>query len=72
MLQKDSIARTLVKFYELFRNKPSPLSFDQVCDQYLRANAEVIERERRLVDRVKEIQIEYQELGEGKFKSKYL
>ena len=71
MFQKDRIARNLIKFYKIFQKNSSPISFKQVCDQYLRANFEVIEREKQLADRVNEIEIEYQDLGEQEFMSRY-
>jgi len=71
MFQKDRLARTLMKFYTIFQKKPSPIPFNQVCAQYLRASAEVIERDKQLVDRVNEIQTEFQEMGEQLFRSKY-
>jgi hypothetical protein len=71
MFQKDRIARNLIKFYQIFQKNSSPTSFKQVCEQYLRANLEVIEREKQLADRVNEIQIEYQDLGEQEFLSRY-
>ncbi len=47
------------------------MSFKQVCDKYALANSEVIEREKQLAYRIREIQIEYQDLGEAQFMSKY-
>ncbi len=71
MFQKDRIARNLIKFYKIFQKQSSPVSFEQVCERYLRANLEVIEREKQLADRVNEIKIEFQDIGEQQFMSKY-
>jgi hypothetical protein len=71
MFQKDRVARNLIKFYKIFQKQSSPVTFEQVCDRYLRANLEVIEREKQLADRVNEIQIEFQDMGEQQFMSKY-
>jgi len=71
MFQKDRIARNLIKFYHIFQSNSSSISFKQVCDKYALANSEVIEREKQLAYRIREIQIEYQDLGEQEFMSKY-
>jgi len=71
MLQKERIARTLIKFYDIWQNNSSSVSFKQVCDKYALANSEVIEREKQLADRISEIQNEYQDLGEEQFMAKY-
>ncbi len=71
MFQKETIARNIIKFYKIFQSDSSSFSFKQVCDKYALANSEVIEREKQLADRIREIQIEYQDLGEGQFMSKY-
>ena len=71
MFQKDRVARNLIKFYKLFQKQSSHVTFEQICDRYLRANLEVIEREKQLADRVNEIQIEFQNIGEQQFMSKY-
>ena len=71
MFQKDRVARNLIKFYKLFQKQSSSVTFEQICDRYLRANLEVIEREKQLADRVNEIQIEFQDIGEQQFMSKY-
>ena len=71
IFQKDRVARNLIKFYKIFQKQSSPVSFEQVCERYLRANLEVIEREKQLADRVNEIQIEFQDIGEQQFMSKY-
>jgi len=69
--QKERITRTLIKFYEIFENRHSPISFTEVCDRYILTHSEIIEREKQLADRINEIQIEYRDLGEGQFMSKY-
>ena len=69
--QKERIARTLIKFYEIFQNTHSPISFKEVCDRYILAHSEIIESEKQLADGIKEIKIEYQDLGEEQFMSKY-
>jgi hypothetical protein len=71
MFQKDRVARNLIKFYEIFQKQSTPETFEQICERYLRANLEVIEREKQLADRVNEIQIEFQDMGEQQFMSKY-
>ena len=71
MFQKDRIAKNLIKFYNIFQSNSSSISFKQVCDKYALANLEVIEREKQLADRIREINIEYQDLGEEQFMSKY-
>ena len=71
MFQKDMIARNLIKFYNIFQSNSSSISFKQVCDKYALANSEVIEREKQLAFRISEIQIEYEEMGEEQFMSKY-
>jgi len=69
--QKEPIARTLIKFYEIFQNRHSPISFTEVCDRYILAHSEIIESEKQLADRINEIQMEYQDWGEEQFMSKY-
>ncbi len=69
--QKETIARNIIKFYEIFQNNSSSISFKQICDKYALANSEVIEREKQLADRISEIQNEYQDMGEEQFMSKY-
>ena len=69
--QKETIARNLIKFYKIFQSDSSSISFKQVCDKYALANSEVIEREQQLAERISEINIEYQDLGEEQFMSKY-
>ncbi len=71
MFQKKRIARTLIKFYDIWQSDSSSISFKQVCDKYALANSEVIEREKQLADRISEIQNEYQDLGEEQFMAKY-
>ena len=71
MIQKDRISRTLIKFYKIFQNRHSPISFTEVCDRYILAHSETIEGEKQLADRINEIKIEYQDLGEEQFISKY-
>ena len=71
MFQKDRIARNLIKFYKIFQDNSTPISFIEVCEKYTSANSEVIEREKQLIDRINEIQTEFQQLGEPKFMSKY-
>ena len=71
MFQKERIAWTLIKFYDIWQSDSSSISFKQVCDKYALANSEVIEREKQLADRINEIQIEYQDLGEEQFMAKY-
>jgi len=71
MFQKERIARTMIRLYEIFQNRSSHKSFKEVCDRYILANIEVFEREKQLFDRINEIQIEYQDLGEEQFISKY-
>ena len=71
MFQKERIARTLIKFYDIWQSDSSSISFNQVCDKYALANSEVIEREKQLADRISEIQNEYQDLGEEQFMAKY-
>ncbi len=71
MFQKERIARTLIKFYDIWQSDSSSISFKQVCDKYALANSEVIEREKQLADRISEIQNEYQDLGEEQFMAKY-
>jgi len=72
IFQKDRVARNLIKFYKIFQSNSSPISFIEVCEKYTLANAEVIEREKQLVDRINEIKSEYQNLGEQEFMSKYM
>ncbi len=69
--QKERIVRTLIKFYEIFEKRHSPISFKEVCDRYILAHSEMIESEKQLADRINEIQTEYQELGKEKFMAKY-
>ena len=71
MFQKERIARTMIRLYEIFQNRSSHKSFREVCDRYILANSEVIEREKQLADRISEIQNEYQDLGEEQFMAKY-
>jgi len=71
MFQKEEISRTLIRLYQIYQDRSSPKSFKEVCDQYILANSEIIEREKQLLDRINEIQIEYQDLGEEQFMSKY-
>ncbi len=71
LFQKERIAKTLIKFYEIFENIHSPISFKEVCDRYILAHSEMIESKKQLEDGIKEIQIEYQDLGEEQFISKY-
>ena len=71
MFQKEGISRTLIRLYEIYQKRSSPKSFKEVCDRYILANSEVIEREKKLGDRINEIKIEYQELGGEQFMSKY-
>ena len=71
IFQKETIARNIIKFYNIFQSNSSSMSFKQVCDKYALANSEVIEREKQLAYRIREIQIEYQDLGEAQFMSKY-
>ncbi len=71
MFQKEEISRTLIRLYQIYQDRSSPKSFKEVCDLYILANSEIIEREKQLLDRINEIQIEYQDLGEEQFMSKY-
>ena len=71
MFQKEEISRTLIRLYQIYQDRSSPKSFKEVCDSYILANSEIIEREKQLLDRINEIQIEYQDLGEEQFMSKY-
>jgi len=71
MFQKEEISRTLIRLYQIYQDRSSPKSFKEVCDRYILANSEIIEREKQLLDRINEIQIEYQDLGEEQFMSKY-
>jgi len=71
MFQKERISRTLIRLYEIFQSRSSPISFKEVFDRYILAHSEVIEREKKLFDKINEIQIEYRELGEEQFMSKY-
>jgi len=71
MFQKERIARTMIRLYEIFQNRSSNKSFKEVCDRYILANIEVFEREKQLFDRINEIQNEYQDLGEEQFMAKY-
>jgi len=69
--QKERISRTLIKFYKIFQNSHSPISFKEVFDRYILAHSEIIESEKQLAEEIKEIQIEIQDLGEELFMSKY-
>jgi len=69
--QKEPVARTLIRLYEIFQNRHSPISFTEVCDRYILAHSEIIESEKQLAERINEIQIEYQDWGEKQFMSKY-
>jgi len=71
MFQKERISRTLIRLYQIYQDRSKPKSFKDVCDRYILANSEVIEREKQLFDRINEIQVEYQDLGEEQFMSKY-
>jgi len=71
MFQKEEISRTLIRLYQIYQDRSSPKSFKEVCDRYILANSEIIEREKQLLDKINEIQIEYQDLGEEQFMSKY-
>jgi len=71
LFQKERIARTLIRFYKIFQNRPSPISFTEVCDRYILAHSEIIQSEKQLADRINEIQIEYQDWDEEQFMSKY-
>jgi len=71
LFQKERISRTLIRLYEIYQDRSSPKSFKEVCDRYILANSEIIEREKQLLDRINEIQIEYQDLGAEQFMSKF-
>ena len=71
LFQKEKIARTLIRFYEIFQDRHSPISFTEVCDRYILAHSEIIESEKQLGNRINEIQTEYQDWDEEQFMSKY-
>jgi len=71
IFQKERISRTLIRLYQIYQDRSSAKSFKEVCDRYILANSEIIEREKQLFDRINEIQIEYQDWGAEQFMSKF-